>query len=319
VGEPGVGLVERAGEVGRLRAALDAALAGRGGLVLVEGAAGVGKTSLLRAAEQLAAERGFAAFRARAGEFERDFAYGCARQLLEARVVAAGTDERGRLFAGAAGLAAPMFSAPEPAPPATAFATLHGLYWLLNNLAEEQPALLVVDDAQWADVESLRLLGYLAPRLDGLRLAVVVARRLGEAGPVELDRLALADEAAVLAVPPLTAAGVAEVCAERFGPVGPGFADACLRATGGNPFFLAALLGEVAHRGITVPDHVLRIGPAAVARAVLLRIGGPTRRPPRSTRMWRNYLRRWTRLNHVRTAAALAAGAALIAAGQQGS
>jgi uncharacterized membrane protein len=32
--------------------------------------------------------------------------------------------------------------------------------------------------------------------------------------------------------------------------------------------------------------------------------------------MWRDYLRRWTRLNHVRTAVALAAGAALIAAGQ---
>ena len=54
---------------------------------------------------------------------------------------------------------------------------LHGLYWLLNNLADERPVALAVDDLHWSDAESLRFLNYLAPRLDGLPLAVLASTR----------------------------------------------------------------------------------------------------------------------------------------------
>ena len=58
----------------------------------------------------------------------------------------------------------------------------HGLTWAIANLAEEQPLVLCVDDAHWADDVSLRLLAYLLGRLGELPVAVLLARRPGGAG-----------------------------------------------------------------------------------------------------------------------------------------
>jgi predicted ATPase len=67
-------LLEREHELAELRDALADAQDGRGRVVLVEAPAGLGKTSLLRAASETAGGEGFACLRARAGELERDFA-----------------------------------------------------------------------------------------------------------------------------------------------------------------------------------------------------------------------------------------------------
>jgi predicted ATPase len=68
-------LLERERELKGLRRALADARQGRGRVVLVEGVAGLGKTSLLRAALEAAREDGFTCLRARASELERAFAY----------------------------------------------------------------------------------------------------------------------------------------------------------------------------------------------------------------------------------------------------
>src|SRR4029453_15100615 len=145
--EAGATLLERERELAALASALRDAERGRGRVVLVEAAAGLGKTSLLNAAGEAASEAGFACFRARASELERDFAYGCVRQLLEP-AVANGLNSG--LFEGAASLSKPLFtpaSARHLAPSADrAFSMLHGLYWLLNNLSDERPVVLSVDD-----------------------------------------------------------------------------------------------------------------------------------------------------------------------------
>ena len=60
-----------------------------------------------------------------------------------------------------------------------AFATLHGLYWLVVNLTERGPLVLAVDDAQWADEPSLRFLLHLAHRLAGLPVVVALTVRSG--------------------------------------------------------------------------------------------------------------------------------------------
>ena len=62
----------------------------------------------------------------------------------------------------------------------SSFELQHGLYWLVADLAERAPLLLAVDDAQWADPDSLRWLVYLARRLDELPVALLVAVRDGE-------------------------------------------------------------------------------------------------------------------------------------------
>ena len=63
---------------------------------------------------------------------------------------------------------------------------LHGLYWLVNNLAADEPVALIVDDLHWADPETLRFLVYLAPRLDGLAVALLATTRPGEGDADEL-------------------------------------------------------------------------------------------------------------------------------------
>jgi DNA-binding CsgD family transcriptional regulator len=273
--------VERGRELAAVDHALGEAGHARGQLVLVEGPAGIGKTSVLRAAADRATESGFVGLKARAGELERDFAYGCVRQLLESMLAHSSDAERERLFDGAAALARPLFSTTgtaEPPPDAdTDFAALHGLYWLVSNLTDQAPVVLVVDDLQWADAATLRFLNYLAPRLDGLRLAVVASTRTGERVPPDLARLAAGPEAIVLRPEPLTMQGTRDVCAARLGEaVTPEFAAACRAATGGNPYFLEELLREPDTRTLAADPQaaarIRRIGPTTVGQAVLMRL-----------------------------------------------
>src|SRR5262245_49233920 len=162
---------------------------GQGGAIVIEGAAGIGKSSLLAAARETAA--GLLVVSARGGELERAYPFGTARQLLEPVLARAGDDERRALLTGAAALAERVLAAPGD-DAAAEFAALHGLYWLAVNLAERQPVLAIVDDAQWADRASLRWLVYLARRLEGVPIALLVAARTA---PDELldELLATAD------------------------------------------------------------------------------------------------------------------------------
>jgi DNA-binding CsgD family transcriptional regulator len=286
-------LLERDRELSELGNALTEAQGGRGRVVLVEAPAGLGKTSLLRAAAETAAGAGFACLRARASDFERDFAYGCVRQLLEPAVARVSGAQRDHLFEGAAVLSKPLFApagAPQPWSSAdSSFSILHGLYWLLNNLANAGPVVLSVDDLHWSDTESLRFLNYLAPRLDGLPLALLASTRSGENVPPDLARLAAGPETTLLRPGPLSIEATATLCERRLGaPVAGEFATACHEATGGNPFFLEALLRESIERKLPTDsgeeNRVRGIGPAAVSQAVLLRLSG---RPAATTALVR--------------------------------
>jgi DNA-binding CsgD family transcriptional regulator len=272
-------LLDRERELDALERAVARAERGEGNVQLIEAAAGMGKTSLVRAAAESASAAGFACLRARASEFERGFAYGCVRQLLEPAVVRHPDAES--LFAGAARLSRPLFSVSDDGA-GDGFAMLHGLYWLLNNLAADRPLALLVDDLHWSDAASLRFLAYLAPRLDGLALAVIASTRPREGDTALLTRLGMAPEVEVIRPAVLSRAATVALCERELQAApAPDFAAACHRATAGNPFFLEALLREVRDRGIA-PDaryaaEIGRIGPAAVAQSVLLRLAGAPR------------------------------------------
>src|SRR5262245_24509710 len=149
------GLLEREDELRRLRHAIAGASDGAGGLVVLRGPAGVGKTRLLARARSDAAAAGLSVLEARGAPLERAFAFGVARQLFEAPVLA----EPEGLLSGAARLSERLFGdagAPLEAQGSdAAFGALHGLYWLTANLADRGPLMLAVDDAQWADAPSL--------------------------------------------------------------------------------------------------------------------------------------------------------------------
>jgi hypothetical protein len=193
-------LFDRDRELSAVCALLDDAVSGAGGLLLVEGEAGIGKTGIVRAAGALARANGLRVLGARGGELESGLAFGVVREMFSESMRATDADGNAALFGGAATLARPVL---EPAVEQfsdeshDSFATLHGLYWFVAGLCGAAPTLLVVDDAHWSDLPSLRFLAYLARRLEGLKLALLVTARPEAGEQQELLRLLAAEPQAV--------------------------------------------------------------------------------------------------------------------------
>src|SRR6266536_3402116 len=103
-------MLEREAELAALAATIDAASAGDGRLVVVEGSAGIGKTRLLTEVREFARAAEMQVLSARGGELEGEFAFGIVRQLFEAPLAAATPELRADLVAGAAELSAPLFA-----------------------------------------------------------------------------------------------------------------------------------------------------------------------------------------------------------------
>lgn len=271
-------LLERDHEVTVLQDAAKVAQAGRGRVVVVEGEAGVGKTSLLGHVRNLRQASEFRVLSARGSDLETQFAFGIVRQLFEPSLV--GTDDGGakRLLSGAARGAIPVFAGEGGAAIDADLAVLHGLYWLTVNLCA-QPTLLLIDDLHWSDAASLRYLAYLAPRVEDLGLLVVVAVRNGERAVDEmlLQRILTAGGATVLRPAPLSEPATAALLGGLIGrPVDPSFAAACFQATAGNPLLLQALADTIVRDRIepTAGNRrwITEIGPRAVAHHVSVRL-----------------------------------------------
>src|SRR6202050_3980507 len=254
MGEGDALVLERDRELERIGECLQRARQGRGGALVVEGQAGIGKTALLAVARRTAEGEGFGVLRARGAELEREFAFGVVRQLFESVVPGASEEERSQLLDGPPGVAARLLglvgggdavATAAPITPDPSFAALHGLYWLCANLAAQRPLALVVDDAHWADGASLRFLAFLLPRLEELRVAVLLGARPAEVRESrELLAVLTMDPATEgITVGPLTRAGVAALVTIGLGiEPEPGFAIACWEATGGTPFLVRTLV-----------------------------------------------------------------------------
>jgi DNA-binding CsgD family transcriptional regulator len=234
-------MLEREGEL----AAIEALFRGGGGVLMVEGATGIGKTALVEVACLQGESYGHDVLRGRGSELEAGFAFGVVRQLFERPLTAAGSTAREELLAGPAETVRPLFlgGRVDTAAGDRSFAVVHGLYWLAVNMAERRPLLLVVDDAHWADELSLRWLAYLAPRLGGLAIALVVALRPNESASTSPSLLAVQAEASVIRPRLLSQAAVAAVVRAT---VGDDSSDelcvAVWAASGGNPFYATELL-----------------------------------------------------------------------------
>ncbi len=280
-------MLERERELGVLREGLDRARGGEGTLLLIEGPAGVGKTQLGREARAAAEHAGIAPLVARGSELEQPFAFGVVRQLLEPAISEA--PERTDVFRGAAHPAARLFTPDEhlSRDDNVGFEALHSLYWLIVNLADHGPLLVLVDDCQWADVDSLRFLSYLGQRIEGLPIAMVLTGRPPDSPASDAASLwsqVTSRPSAIALYPrPLSESAAVELARERLGAeADEAFCRACHAATGGNPLFLRELLHGLAAAAVVpsaaAASEVQSVGPASVSRFVLHRLAalGPS-------------------------------------------
>jgi DNA-binding CsgD family transcriptional regulator len=264
-------LLEREDDLAELERALARSRDGTGQALAVEGPGGIGKTSLLTAARALGRDAGMLVLHARGSELERAFPFGVVRQLFER----AAADDRH--FTGAAELSKPIFDPAEHAEESS-YARLHGLYWLCANLAAEQPLVVCVDDAQWADEPSLSFLGFLLRRLEDLPVTLLVGTRPRAEQESDILRAIVTDPVTrVLRPTALSGDAVREwVRSAIDDQAADGFCRACHETTGGNPFLVSELLHEVVHKRLKATDaeaaSVRALGPEAISTVVLQRL-----------------------------------------------
>jgi DNA-binding CsgD family transcriptional regulator len=272
-------LLEREAELERLSALLAAAQAGRGAVAAVEGPAGIGKTSLLEALHSHGADCGVRSLRARGRVLEAGMAFAVMRQLMEPVVRSASPADRRRMLDGQARFGAGALGLPGGTAPDSEFAAIHGLYWLLANLAERTPLLLTIDDVQWVDSPSLSWLAYLGPRSAELPALVVMTAREGDPGlRVPAVDAVLSDSAvhrfALSALGPTSAEMLVRRDLGR--AAGPGFCAACWELTGGNPLYLRELLAAARNEGLAGGDESIAalrgLASSAVGASVLARL-----------------------------------------------
>ena len=261
--------LQRERELADIEAVRQRAVDGRGGVVVVEGPAGIGKSAVLDEARRQAASQ-MKLLGARGGPLEREFGFGVVRQLLE--VVA---HRREVPEAARAALADPTVDAGAGE---GSFAVLHALFWVVLDLSAEEPLLLSVDDLQWSDRPSLRFLAYLARRVEELPVMLLATVRTGEPD-VDEDLLgAVRQSPAVVITPgPLGHDAVATLIGERLGETPEReFVAACHTATGGNPLLVKELLAGLEFDQVRPragnAEVVRRVGPRAVSRTVGARL-----------------------------------------------
>ena len=145
------------------------------------------------------------------------------------------------------------------------------------NLAGRSPLALLIDDAHWLDEQSLGWIEYLARRLEGLPVMIVVATRPEAELVQRLARTANETDGDLIELRPLSGQAVRGLVNGTLDqPSDAEFSEAFEEATGGNPFLVHELLRTVREEGVS-PDAegaraVRTLGSDRIGRAVLLRL-----------------------------------------------
>ena len=267
-------VVGRDAELGAIEAFLERLESGPCALVL-EGSAGIGKTTLWSAGVQAARDRGHRVLTTRAAESEARLSYAALGDLLGSvpdAALRAMPDPLRVALDGALMRSGVPGGAPDQH--AVSLATGHALRYL----AAESPLVLAVDDVQWLDRPSARVLSFALRRLSDEPIGTLASLRLAADAPgdlLELDRAVPATEH--LQVGPLGAEQLARILRERTGTAVPHpVASRLHRVTAGNPLFaLEMARAVVADRGggprgdvWSVPEDLQKLLSARLAAAV---------------------------------------------------
>ncbi|MCZ7439687.1 BTAD domain-containing putative transcriptional regulator [Micromonospora sp. WMMC241] len=226
------GFVGRGAQLGRLRAALAAAVAGRGRCVLVEGEAGIGKTALGTRLMDLAAADGVTIATGTPHDVDGHPAYRPWLQVLDA--IPGGAPARTQLaVAGGSSAREGQFAAVTDA---------------LRSAAARTPLVVVLDDLHEADAASVTLAQHVVRLLPGVRvLLLVLARDAAGADPTTgwaeaAARLRRLPGVETLRLGPLDGAAVTALVGHELGrSPDPALLAAVTDRAGGNPLFAVEL------------------------------------------------------------------------------
>jgi DNA-binding CsgD family transcriptional regulator len=249
-------LVGRHEELKALETLLTAAQNGRGAMALVGGDAGVGKTRLCRELKTIAALRQVRVIEGRSSAAETVVPYGPFMDALRFRLARGEGDAAAQVLQPILSHVAPLFaalsenSATESAPTATA-APFEPIFSVLSRLGALGPVLFILEDIHWADATSRDLLHYIARRVNGLPMLVVVTYRTDEVHgghPAHSLVAALSRERAALRVQLelLPEAEVEHMLSALLGTTpAPDFVRAIFERTEGNPLFIEEHVGDL--------------------------------------------------------------------------
>ncbi len=251
-------LIGRDGALERLREALrppyDDARA-----ILIEGPAGIGKTSLLRRGTALAEAAGVTALLARPVEAEVTFAYATLAELLERHLgvgrITLGPAHRQALEAAVGASDGDVPTDPD-GPELDAQRLGQAVLAAVRALASRGPVLIAIDDAQWTDQATRDAIAFAARRLAELPIRLLIGRRAdlpGEAPPFGLAEAARPIGLERLWLEPLSTGALHQLLRSATGSA---FARPVLlrihALSGGNPFYALELARALAAQGATL-------------------------------------------------------------------
>jgi DNA-binding CsgD family transcriptional regulator len=274
-------VVGREAELTEVDGFLDASAHGFAALVL-EGKAGIGKTTVWREALRRANERGTLVLRCRPALAEAKMSFTALGDLLSEVDDAAFTTlpppQREALE-----VALLRASPTSEGGPSRAVAA--GFLGLVRALAASQTVVVAVDDWQWLDLPSRRVLEFAARRLDSERVGLLCSIRLPATGPL-IGGAVAEDRLRRLTVGPLSLAALGRILSERLGrPLRRPLLVRIAALTTGNPFYaleIGRMVGEHDGEGeawsaLPIPDDLRKLAaarfrrlPAETREAVLL-------------------------------------------------
>lgn len=259
-------VVSRVAELRAVAGFLSAAHQRPAGLIL-EGEAGIGKTTLWLAAADQAAERGFRVLSARAAQAESTLAYTVVADLLQdvGPAVLDCLPDIQRLAVDRV-----LLRASAEGPPTNHRVVAAAFVAVIEALAEDAPVLLAIDDIQWVDSSSAMVIAFAARRLRG-RVGALVTERLEPEGLTAAPWLQLADLDALsrVRVRPLSLSGLHTLFAAKLQRSFPRPTMVSIaEASGGNPFYALELARALADDGPTAPAAL----PGTLADLVRIRL-----------------------------------------------
>jgi DNA-binding CsgD family transcriptional regulator len=246
---------------------------GQGRVVIVEGEAGSGKTTVLSEAVRQAT--GFQALTATAREIDRDRPFGV---ISDALGLAGKAHDVGR-----DSIARAIRSGMELGFDETLrYRIVEGVVSLTEREAISRPVLLALDDMHWADDPTNLVLNHLGRRLPHLPVCAVVARRPPQGpGGDPFEALGADSNVARVVLEPLSDEEVSQLCERVIGAAPAQGLRTVLAKAGGNPFFVNELLAALREdrsidiRGTTADVAVVDIKPE-LRMVILRRLGGLT-------------------------------------------